>query len=69
VKEGNLLAQGVKDILGFRVFEDGKTHAIAHHFSTGKRTQVEVNDKRVNPAPGDVDGGVDTCQLLIIAAA
>jgi hypothetical protein len=50
----------VKNVLGFRVLEDGKTQAIAHHFSMGKRTQVEVNDKRVDPAPRNVDGGVDT---------
>jgi hypothetical protein len=60
VEERNLLAQRVKNVLGFRVLEDGKTQAIAHHFSTGKRTQVEVNDKRVDPAPRNVDGGVDT---------
>jgi hypothetical protein len=44
----------------FRVLEDGKTHAIAHHFSTGKWTQVEANDKGVNPVPRNIDGGLDT---------
>jgi hypothetical protein len=60
VEEGNLLAQGAKDVLWFRVLEDGKTHAIAHHFSTGKWTQVEANDKGVNPVPRNIDGGLDT---------
>ena len=36
VEEGNLLAQDVKDILGFRALEDGKAHAIAHQLLDGQ---------------------------------
>jgi len=68
VEQANLLTEDVKDVRWSRFREDPEAHAVAHYLATGKRAQIEIYDKRADPAPRNVDGGLDTRQLLMRSA-